>query len=104
MMGAKGKRQKAKGEGREFAVLPSAFPTMRLGIRLQLLLALGSLLVLAFVPLFFAVAGLTRATMSNVRAASAVALGRAVAGHVTARAAAAPEDLLPMLDAQIGSE
>ena len=37
---------------------------MRLGIRLQLLLALGSLLVLAFVPLFFAVASLTRATMA----------------------------------------
>jgi signal transduction histidine kinase len=77
---------------------------MRLGIRLQLLLALGSLLVLAFVPLFFAVAGLTRATMSTVRASSAVALGRAVAGQVTARAARAPEDLLPMLDAQIGPE
>src|SRR4051812_4365212 len=76
---------------------------MRLGIRLQLLLALGSLLVLAFVPLFFAVAGLTRATMSSVRASSAVALGRAVAGHVTARAAHGAEDLLPMLDAQIGS-
>ena len=77
---------------------------MRLGIRLQLLLALGSLLVLAFVPLFFAVAGLTRATMSSVRASSAVALGRAVAGHVTARGARGRADLLPMLDAQIGAE
>jgi signal transduction histidine kinase len=77
---------------------------MRLGIRLQLLLALGSLLVLAFVPLFFAVASLTRATMSSVRASSAVALGRAVAGHVTARAARGPEDLRPLLDAQIGPE
>src|SRR5690348_9253495 len=57
---------------------------MRLGIRVQLLLALGSLLVLAFVPLFFAVASLTRATMTSAREASARALGRAVAGHVTA--------------------
>lgn len=77
---------------------------MRLGIRLQLLLALGSLLVLAFLPLFFAVASLTRASLAQVRVASAGALGRAVAGHVTARAAQGPEDLSPLLDAQIGPE
>jgi signal transduction histidine kinase len=74
---------------------------LRLGIRLQLLLALGSLLVLAFLPLFFAVAGLTRATMTQVRATSAAALGRAVAGHVTARASADPG---PLLEAQLGPE
>lgn len=74
---------------------------MRLGIRLQLLLALGSLLVLAFLPLFFAVAGLTRATMTQVRATSAAALGRAVAGHVTARGS---QDPAPLLDAQLGPE
>src|SRR5271155_1300985 len=77
---------------------------MRLGIRLQLLLALGSLLVLAFLPLFFAVASLTQASLSQVRAQSATALGRAVAGHVTARAAQGVEDLLPLLDAQVGPE
>jgi signal transduction histidine kinase len=76
---------------------------MRLGIRLQLLLALGSLLVLAFLPLFFAVASLTRASLAQVRAASAASLGRAVAGHVTARAALRG-DLVPLLDAQIGPE
>jgi signal transduction histidine kinase len=74
---------------------------MRLGIRLQLLLALGSLLVLAFVPLFFAVASLTRATLAQSRVASATALGRAVAGHVTARASHGGEDLGLLLDAQI---
>lgn len=78
---------------------------MRLGIRLQLLLALGSLLVLAFVPLFFAVASLTRATMTSVRESSARALGRAIAGHVTAAGAArSPEELRPLLDAQLGQE
>src|ERR1700689_1588170 len=77
---------------------------MRLGIRLQLLLALGSLLVLAFLPLFFAVASLTRASLSQVRAQSATALGRAVAGHVIARASQGVEDLLPLLDAQVGPE
>jgi signal transduction histidine kinase len=75
---------------------------MRLGIRLQLLLALGSLLVLAFVPLFVAVASPIRATMASARASSAAALGRAVAGHVTARAAGGAGDLGPLLDAQIG--
>src|SRR6185437_2701354 len=76
---------------------------MRLGIRLQLLLALGSLLVLAFLPLFFAVASLTRASLERVSEASAASLGRAVAGHVTARAASGG-DLTPLLDAQIGPE
>ncbi|WP_235880305.1 sensor histidine kinase [Polyangium aurulentum] len=38
---------------------------MRPGIRLQLLVALGTLLGLAFLPLFFAVASLTRATMAG---------------------------------------
>ncbi|MCC6555404.1 MAG: HAMP domain-containing protein, partial [Polyangiaceae bacterium] len=78
---------------------------MRLGIRLQLVLALGSLLVLAFVPLFFAVAGLTRATMAGVRESNARALGRAVAGHVAAaRATRGPDELLPLLEAQLGRD
>jgi signal transduction histidine kinase len=77
---------------------------MRLGIRLQLILALGALLVLAFVPLFLAVANLTRASLSQARAASATALGRAVAGHVMARADRSPAGLSPLLDAQIGPE
>jgi signal transduction histidine kinase len=38
---------------------------VRPGIRLQLLVALGTLLGLAFLPLFFAVASLTRATMAG---------------------------------------
>ncbi|AKT36262.1 sensor histidine kinase [Chondromyces crocatus] len=78
---------------------------MRLGIRLQLLLALGALLVLAFVPLFFAVASLTQATLETAREASARALGRAVAGHVAAAGAAhVPEPLHSLLDAQLGQE
>jgi len=38
---------------------------VRPGIRLQLLIALGTLLVLAFLPLFFAVASLTRASIAG---------------------------------------
>lgn len=78
---------------------------MRLGIRLQLLFALGALLVLAFVPLFFAVASLTQATLSSARASSARALGRAVAGHVTAaRETRSAEDLASLLEAQLGPD
>ncbi len=78
---------------------------MRLGIRLQLLLALGSLLVLAFVPLFVAVASLTRASIGSAREASARALGRAIAGHITAaRGERSVDELRPLLEAQIGQE
>ncbi len=48
---------------------------MRSGIRLYLVLALGTLLVAAFAPLFFAMAGLTHATMTTAREATARALG-----------------------------
>ncbi|WP_437723910.1 ATP-binding protein [Sorangium sp. So ce861] len=78
---------------------------VRLGIRLQLLFALGALLVLAFVPLFFAVANLTRATMVGARASSARAIGRAIAGHVAAaRASRSAPELSPLLEAQLGPD
>lgn len=77
---------------------------MRLGIRLQVLLALGALLVLAFVPLYFAVASLTRTTLAAVRADGAMSLGRAVAGHVGAAAATrGADDVEPLLSAQLGA-
>jgi two-component system NtrC family sensor kinase len=45
-------------------------------------LALAGLMLLAFVPLFFAVASLTRATILGTRDQSARTLGRAIAAHV----------------------
>src|SRR5262245_12314292 len=76
---------------------------MRLGIRLQVLIALGALLVLAFVPLYFAVASLTRASLRHVRADTAVSLGRAVAGHVAvASETRAAAEMEPLLSAQLG--
>ncbi|WP_437547265.1 HAMP domain-containing sensor histidine kinase [Sorangium sp. So ce367] len=78
---------------------------MRLGIRLQLLFALGALLLLAFLPLFFAVASLTRATMSGARASSARAIGRAIAGHVAAaRTTRSAPELSLLLEAQLGPD
>ncbi len=76
---------------------------MRFGIRAQLLLAIGALLVLAFLPLFFAVASLTRASHAQSWRRHARDLGRAIAGHVTeARRSRSPEQLTELLQAQIG--
>ncbi|MEO8906155.1 MAG: HAMP domain-containing sensor histidine kinase [Polyangiaceae bacterium] len=78
---------------------------VRAGLRLQILLLLGGLLVLAFVPLFLAVATYASFTLRQVREAHAQALGRAVAGHVSeARAHRSPEELLSLLGAEVGSQ
>lgn len=77
---------------------------MRPGIRLQLVLALGALFFLAFLPLFFAVASLTRATLRAEREASSRAMGRVVAAHVGgAYATRHPDELQPLLDAQVNA-
>jgi len=61
------------------------------GLRLQIVLALAGLMVLAFVPLFFAVASLARATVLGAREQAARMLGRAIAAHVAdARAQGQP--------------
>jgi two-component system NtrC family sensor kinase len=52
------------------------------GLRTQIVLALAGLMVLAFVPLFFAVASLTRATLQGAREEAARALGRVVAAEI----------------------
>jgi len=78
---------------------------VRAGLRLQILLRLGGLLVLAFVPLFLAVATYASFTLRQVRETHAQALGRAVAGHVSeARAHRSPEQLLSLLGAEIGTQ
>jgi signal transduction histidine kinase len=75
-----------------------------LGIRLQIVLALSALLVLAFVPLFVAVASLTRATVRAEREASARSIGRAVAAHVEeARRSRTEGELGALLDSEIGA-
>lgn len=62
---------------------PRAAPRrVRAGLRLQIVLALAGLMLLAFVPLFFAVASLTRATIRDARERAARVVGRAIAAHV----------------------
>ena len=78
---------------------------MRAGLRLQILLLLGGLLLLTFVPLFYAVATYASFSLRQVRATHAQALGRAVAGHVAeARAHRTPDEMLSLLGAQVGAQ
>jgi signal transduction histidine kinase len=73
------------------------------GLRLQIVLALAGLMLLAFVPLFFAVASLTRATVLGAREQSARALGRAIAAHVVdARESPVPRALQHALEGHAG--
>lgn len=75
---------------------------VRPGLRLQILLLLGGLLVVTFVPLYFAVATYTTYTLSQVRKDSARSLGRAIAGQIAEARANPTRDLDALLDAQVG--
>ncbi|HVY28148.1 MAG TPA: HAMP domain-containing sensor histidine kinase [Polyangiaceae bacterium] len=78
---------------------------MRGGLRLQILLLMGGLLLLAFIPLFFAVATYTSVTLQQLRVSHARALGRAIAAHVAeARTSRTGDDLMGLLRAEIGTE
>lgn len=78
---------------------------MRAGLRLRLLLLLGGLLLVAFVPLFFAVATYTSLTLQKLRESHARSLGRTIAGHVAAVGVGrTPDELMPLLRSQLGAE
>jgi two-component system, NtrC family, sensor kinase len=78
---------------------------VRGGLRLQILLLLGGLLLLAFVPLFFAVATYTSVTLQQLRIGHARALGRAIAAHVAeARTSRTEAELMSLLRAEVGTE
>ena len=51
------------------------------GLRLQIVLALAGIILVAYVPLFFAIAQVTRATSQSYREDSARSIGRAVAAR-----------------------
>ncbi|NUP08128.1 MAG: HAMP domain-containing histidine kinase [Polyangiaceae bacterium] len=75
---------------------------MRLGIRLQILLLLGALLAVGFIPLYVAVARLTEASLASARREYARGLGRAVASHVLEAKRSRPDEALDaLLDAQL---
>ena len=72
------------------------------GLRVQILLALGGVILVAYVPLFFAIAQVTRATSLAYREDSARALGRAVAAHVGDLAVNEPHAIADRLDSHVG--
>lgn len=78
---------------------------MKLGLRLQIVLLLGALMLLAFVPLFFAVATYASYTLRQLRSTHARALGESVAARVSeARAHRSTPDLQRLLDTRIGAD
>lgn len=78
---------------------------MRAGLRLQILVLLGALLIVAFVPLYMAVAGYTTVAFRQTRERHARALGRAVAAHVMeAREQRSPDELAGLLRDHLRAE
>ena len=91
------------------AVTMSTGPAERrsraLGLRVQIVVALGGLMALAFLPLFFAVASLARATLQTAHEQGARAVGRAVSSHVRdARRERDPSALQRAIESHIGSD
>lgn len=77
---------------------------MRPGLRLQLLVLLGGLLLLSFVPLYAAVSTYTKVAFQQIRIGHARALGRAVAAQVSeAHSRRAAGELDGLLRAEVGS-
>lgn len=78
---------------------------MKFGLRLQIVLLLGGLMILAFTPLFVAVATYASFTLQEIRVSSARALGRAVAGDVAeARQRRSPSELMHLLESELGTD
>jgi len=76
---------------------------LRLGIRVQLVLAMGALLLLALVPLYLTTTQLTQAALANARQEAARARGRATAAHVLAATTDSRGDATrAVLEAQVG--
>ena len=73
------------------------------GLRLQIVLALAGVILVAYVPLFFAIALVTRATSFAYREEAARALGRAVAAHVGDVAERDPGAITSRLESHVGA-
>lgn len=72
------------------------------GLRVQIVLALAGVILVAYVPLFFAIAQVTRATSFAYREEAARALGRAVAAHVSDVAERDPNAIQARLASHVG--
>lgn len=74
----------------------------RPGLRLQILLALAGVILVAYVPLFFAIAQVTRATSLAYREEAARAIGHAVASHVADVRVRDPSSTARVLASHVG--
>ncbi len=72
------------------------------GLRVQILLALAGVILVAYVPLFFAIAQVARATSLSYCEESARALGRAVAAHTSDLVRVDPTSVSRMLTSHVG--
>jgi signal transduction histidine kinase len=72
------------------------------GLRLQIVLALAGVILVAYVPLFFAIAQVTRATSLAYREDAARGLGRAVAAHLAEVRRSDPSSLARTMDLHVG--
>ncbi len=72
------------------------------GLRLQILVALAGVILIAYVPLFFAIAQITRATTLSYRDDAARGLGRAIAAHVADVQRTDPNSLSRTIGSHIG--
>ena len=72
------------------------------GLRLQLLLRLALVIIIAYVPLFFAIAQVTRVTARAYREDGARSLGRAIAAHVADIESDKPGELTRTMAAHVG--
>lgn len=73
------------------------------GLRLQLLLRLAAVILVAYVPLFFAIAQVTRVSARAYRDDGARSLGRAIAAHVADVASDKPAELGRTISSHVGS-
>jgi C4-dicarboxylate-specific signal transduction histidine kinase len=72
------------------------------GLRLQILLALAGVILVAYVPLFFAIAQVARGSSLAYRDDAARSLGRAIAAHVASVRLAEPSGLERTVGSHVG--
>lgn len=75
---------------------------MSSGLRLQILLALAGVMLIAYVPLFFAIAQVTRGTSLTYQEEAARSLGRAIAAHVADVSVTEPSALDRTIASHVG--
>jgi signal transduction histidine kinase len=78
---------------------------VKFGLRFSLLLLLGALMLVSYLPLFFATSTYTRVGLERLQRENAIKLGRSVTAHLVAlRNQTSPEAFVDLVRAQIQAE